>query len=118
MKRWLLIFLYHIMAVFNIVDSEFEEKVLKTQTPVLVDFWAVWCGPCKMAEPVLEELSQEFKDKLAVAKLNVDENPIMTQKYTVMSIPTTILFKNGVEVGRQIGFAGRQAYEDLIKKGL
>jgi len=100
----------------NVNDSDFDEKVLKSATPFLVDFWAPWCGPCKMAEPVLEALSEVYKDKLTIAKLNVDENPNMTGKYDVMSIPTTILIKNGLEVSRQIGFAGKQAFEDLIKK--
>ena len=106
------------MANLDVSDSEFEEKVLKSQIPVLVDFWAVWCGPCKMAEPVLNELSDEYKDKLVIMKLNVDENQGSTLKYQVMSIPTTILFKGSQEVGRQIGFAGKNAYEDLIKKGV
>mgnify|MGYP005839987231 CR=1 FL=1 len=106
------------MATFDISDSDFEEKVLKSDKPVLVDFWGLGCGPCKMAEPVLEELSEEYKDKLYVAKINVDDNQESSEKYLVMSIPTTILFKDGQEVGRQVGFAGKQAYEDLIKKGI
>jgi thioredoxin 1 len=84
---------------------------------VLVDFWAEWCGPCKMAGPVLEELSETYKDKVIVMKLNIDENSSMPQKYGVMSIPTTILFKDGKELGRQVGFSGKQNFEDLMKKG-
>ena len=106
------------MATTTVTDKDFEEKVIKSGTPVLVDFWASWCGPCKMAEPVLDELSEAYKGKVGISKLNVDENQATTQKFGVMSIPTTILFKEGKELGRQVGFAGKQAFEDLIKKGV
>lgn len=106
------------MATVDITDKDFEEKVLKSDSPTLVDFWAPWCGPCKMAEPVLEELSEEYEGKVDVMKVNVDENQESSQKYGVLSIPTTILFKGGEEVGRQVGFAGKEAFEKLMKKGL
>lgn len=106
------------MAATNITDANFEEQVIKNKLPVLVDFWATWCGPCQMAAPVLEELSDTYKDKVLIMKLDVDANPQMSQKYGVMSIPTTVLFKDGKEVSRQVGFAGKQAFEDLMKKGI
>ena len=106
------------MASINISDKNFDAQVLGNKLSVLVDFWAEWCGPCKMAGPVLEELSDVYKDKVLVMKLNVDENPAASQKYGVMSIPTTILFKGGKEVGRQVGFSGKEAFETLMKKGV
>jgi thioredoxin 1 len=105
------------MAVNNVTDLNFDQDVLKSPIPVLVDFYADWCGPCKMAEPVLVELSDTYKDKVLIVKVNVDENQI-AGKYGVMSIPTTILFKGGSEIGRQVGFGGKQTFEDLIKKGV
>lgn len=104
------------MATILVTDSDFQEKVVSSALPVLVDFYADWCGPCKMAAPILEELSEDYKDKLIVAKVNVDQNQNSAQQYDVMSIPTVILVKDGKEVGRQIGFAGKQGYEELIKK--
>lgn len=104
------------MATIAVTDNDFEEKVIKNTLPVLVDFWAPWCGPCKMAGPVLEEISEEHKDKLIVAKVNVDENSQSASRFAVMSIPTVILFNKGSEVERQVGFSGKQACEELIKK--
>ena len=106
------------MATILVTDSDFQEKIVSSSLPVLVDFYADWCGPCKMAGPILEELSEDYKDKLIVAKVNVDQNQNSAQQYDVMSIPTVILVKDGKEVGRQIGFAGKQGYEELIKKVL
>ena len=104
------------MAIVLVTDIDFEEKVINSKTPVLVDFYADWCGPCKMSEPVLEELSLSYQDKVVFVKLNVDENQKVTKDYDVMSIPTTILFKDGKELGRQIGFASKQKLEELLKK--
>lgn len=104
------------MGVQKVTDQDFEEKVLKSKSPVMVDFYADWCGPCKMAEPVLEELSGEYEGKATIVKMNVDENK-KPADYDVMSIPTTVMFKSGQEVARQVGFAGKGAFEELLKKG-
>ena len=103
--------------ITKITASEFDEKVLKATTPVLVDFYADWCGPCKMAEPILDELSNTYTGKVAFVKVNVDEAGEVAGKYGVMSIPTTILFNKGAEVSRQVGFAGKESFESLLKKG-
>src|SRR3954471_21859349 len=84
-------------------DSNFENDVLKSNTPVLVDFWAEWCGPCRAMAPKLDEIASELKSKLAVMKVNVDENPVSPAKYGVRGIPTLILFKNGKEVEQLVG---------------
>jgi len=104
------------MAEVTLTDQNFEKEVLKANSPVMVDFWASWCFPCKMAAPVIEELSEEYKGKLKVGKLDVDKNPQTTQKYGIMSIPTVIFFKDGKEVKREIGFPGKGGYEKLIKE--
>jgi len=85
-------------------DQTFEEEVLKADLPVLVDFWAPWCGPCKMIGPIIEELAREYAGKIKICKLNVDENGATATQYGVFSIPTLILFKDGTMVDRMIGF--------------
>ncbi len=106
------------MGALHIKQDEFEEKVLKSSKPVLVDFYADWCGPCKMAAPVLDELADEGGDKYAVIKINVDENQELSGEHGVMSIPTVIMFKDGKEVDRKIGFAGKDGYLELIKQAV
>jgi thioredoxin 1 len=106
------------MATIDITDQDFEAKVLQSKTPVLVDFWAEWCVPCKMAGPILEELSEAYKDKIQIVKINVDQNQSSSEKNGIMSIPTTVLFKDGKEIGRQVGFSGKEAFEELMKKGV
>jgi thioredoxin 1 len=87
----------------KVTDSSFADDVLTSDKPVLVDFWATWCGPCKMVAPVLEEIAAENKDKLTVAKLDIDENPNTARDYQVMSIPTLILFQGGKPVKQIVG---------------
>ncbi len=96
-------------AIGDVTDQDFEERVLKSDEPVLVDFWAEWCVPCHMVSPVVEEIGQEKGESLRVAKLNIDENPEVTRRYGVMSIPTLMLFKGGEERTRVVGARGKQA---------
>ncbi len=106
------------MSAQHFSDQDFDEKVLRSDKPVLVDFFADWCGPCKMAAPIIDELAGEYEGKAVVGKVNVDENTQLAAKYGVMSIPTVIMFKDGKEVDRKIGFAGKEGYESLIKSAL
>ncbi len=91
--------------VAQVSDTSFETDVLKSKEPVLVDFWAEWCGPCRQVAPVLEEVAGELRGKIKIVKLNVDESPQTASKYGVMSIPTLMIFKNGEMASRQIGSA-------------
>jgi thioredoxin 1 len=100
---------------FNVTDSTFEDAVLKAKTPVAVDFWAVWCGPCKMIAPVLEQIAAEYDGKLQVAKLDVDYNGQTAMQYGVMSIPTLMLFKNGEPVERIVGYMPKDRLLDKLR---
>jgi len=99
----------------TITDANFEAEVLKSDKPVLVDFWAEWCGPCKMVSPVVTELAEELKDYLKVGKMNVDENPIASQTYQIMSIPSLKVFKGGKIIGEMVGAAPKAMIEKTIK---
>jgi thioredoxin 1 len=101
------------MSDITITDANFDSEVLKSTTPVLVDFWAVWCGPCQMQGPIVEEVAKEMTGKAKVGKLNVDENPAMAQKFSVMSIPTLMIFKGGTVVKQ---FVGVQSKETLLSE--
>jgi thioredoxin 1 len=98
---------------FHVTDASFESEVLDSSEPVLVDFWAEWCGPCKMIAPIVEELAKEYAGKLKVAKLDADANPNTMQAYGIMGIPTLILFRDGQEVERIVGFMPK---ERLVQK--
>lgn len=105
------------MAI-EITDETFEDVVLKSEKPVMVDFWAAWCGPCRMVGPIIEEVSSEYKDKAVVGKLDVDSNQKFAAKYGVRNIPTVLLFKDGEIVGRQVGVSPKKAYTDAIDAAL
>lgn len=104
------------MAAMHFSDADFKEKVLKNSLPVMVDFYADWCGPCRLAAPIVEELAGEYEGKVVIGKLNVDESVKTASSFGVISIPTVILFKGGKEVGRKVGFGGKAAYEELLKQ--
>ena len=99
-------------------DDNFAEEVLKSNKPVLVDFWAPWCGPCKAVGPIVEELAEQFKDSIKVMKLNVDDSQKSALNYNVRSIPTIILFKDGKILDSLIGLVPKERLENFIKKGL
>lgn len=98
----------------HLSDAEFEDQVLKSDLPVLVDFWAPWCGPCRRVGPIVEELSQEYAGKVVFAKLNTDENPTTSMQYEVMSIPTLLLFKDGKLIDRAVGLRPKPALKAWI----
>jgi thioredoxin 1 len=104
------------MAALHLSDKDFEEKVLKGKGVFLIDFYADWCGPCKQAGPVIEELAKEYEGKLTVGKVNVDESQATAGKFGIMSIPTVIMFKDGQEIERMSGFSGKDGYVNLINK--
>lgn len=106
------------MNVIQFTDTNFDEMVLKAEKPVLVDFFADWCGPCRMVAPVVEEIAKTYEGKLIVGKVDVDANSNVAGKYGVMSIPTVVLFHGGKEVARQVGFGGKEVYIEMIKKVL
>jgi thioredoxin 1 len=102
------------MAVGKVSDADFDSEVIKAAGPVVVDFWAEWCGPCKMIAPALEEIAGALGSKVKIVKLNVDENPQTAQKYGIMSIPTLMVFKDGKEASRQVGAGPKQKLEQWI----
>ncbi|WP_138380875.1 thioredoxin [Luteithermobacter gelatinilyticus] len=106
------------MSTIAVTDAGFENEVLKSDKPVLVDFWAEWCGPCKQLGPVLEELSGDMADKLTIAKVNIDENPEAPTRYGVRSIPTMLLFKNGEVAAMKIGSTSKTDLANWLNENL
>lgn len=106
------------MAGLTFTDSNFDQEVLKSETPVLVDFWAQWCGPCKIVDPIVEELAKEYEGRLKVGRLNVDENQQTSSAYNVMSIPTLLIFKNGQPIKSMIGAQAKENYKKNIDEAL
>ena len=96
--------------------SNFDSEVLKSDKPVLVDFWAAWCGPCRMVAPVIDQLADEYEGKIEIAKVNVDENTELAGRYDIMSIPSVFLFDKGRKIDGIIGARPKQAFDDMLKK--
>ncbi|MEE8321585.1 MAG: thioredoxin TrxA [Gammaproteobacteria bacterium] len=104
--------------ILYVTDSTFEDEVLKSEKPVILDFWAEWCAPCKMIAPILNELADEYKDKVTVAKINIDENQSTPQKYAVRGIPTLILYKNGDVAATKVGAASKSQLAAFIDSNI
>ncbi len=104
--------------ITHVTDATFESEVVKAAKPVLVDFWAAWCGPCKMLAPVLENLASEYGDKLKIVKLNVDENPTTPGKLGIMGIPTLVLYGNGEVIGKSVGYKSFNELKSFIDSTL
>jgi len=100
--------------IINVSDTEFETEVLNSNEPVLIDYWAEWCGPCKMIAPILEEVAEEYAGKLRVAKINIDDNPLTPPKYNIRGIPTLMLFKNGNVEATKVGSVSKSQLTAFI----
>jgi thioredoxin 1 len=106
------------MSIITITNENFESAVLKAETLVLVDFWAEWCGPCKMIAPILEQVSEEYKGRLSIAKIDVEENQNLAMQYGVRSIPTLMLFKGGVVEAQHVGMLSKEQLSQLLEDKL
>jgi thioredoxin 1 len=107
-----------ITSMSDVTDASFQQQVLQAKNPVVVDFWAPWCGPCKIISPIVEELGEEYKGKVDVLKMNVDDNPQVSSQYGIMSIPTLIVFKNGQPVKSTIGAQPKENIKRMIDESL
>jgi thioredoxin 1 len=105
-------------SIIHVADSTFEEQVLKSDSPVMVDYWAEWCGPCKMIAPILDEIADEYNGKLTVAKLNIDENQETPQKYAVRGIPTLMIFKDGEVAATKVGAVSKSQLSAFIDSAI
>jgi thioredoxin 1 len=103
-------------VIAKFTDQNFNDEVLKSEMPVLVDFYADWCGPCRLVSPIVDELASTYEGKIKVGKVDVDANSKVAGDYGVMSIPTVIIYRDGKEVARQVGFGGKDAYVQMIEK--
>mgnify|MGYP001132767192 FL=1 len=106
------------MSVLHASDASFEKDVLKSDKPVVVDFWAEWCGPCKMIAPYLDDIAAELGDRVRIVKINIDENPLTPTKYGVRGIPTLMIFKNGAAVATKVGALPKRQLQDWIEQSL
>ena len=106
------------MSTTKVTDGSFEADVLKSEQPVLVDFWAEWCGPCKMIAPALEDIAKEMDGRVTVAKMNIDDNPLTPQKYGVRGIPTLMLFKEGQVAATKVGAVAKSQLQDWVESVL
>ena len=104
--------------ILNVTDDSFENDVINNEKPVLVDYWAEWCGPCKMIAPVLEDIAEDYADKLVVAKLNIDQNPQTSPKYGIRGIPTLMIFKGGNVVATKVGALSRSQLVEFIDSAI
>ena len=105
-------------SIHRVTDDTFEPEVLKSETPVLVDYWAEWCGPCKSIAPILDEVAKEYEGRLKIAKINVDENQATPAKYGIRGIPTLMLFKNGAVVGTKVGALSKSQLTAFIDSNI